>query len=385
MMRFCVDSGLNFQDLMARQGAIDAPPKTPFILGSECAGEVVSVGAGVEGFTPGQMVVCLPEFRAWAELVAVPARAAFPLPPEMSCQDAAALALNALAAYLLLFDVAGLSEGHTVLLHSAGGGLGLAIAQLARTVKDVTLIGVASKDKHPAIKDRFDHLLERGCDYVSEVRKLYPDGIDIVLDCLCGEECNRGYSLLKSMGKYVLYGTSNVVTGETKSFFSVARSWWQVDKVSPIKLFDENKTLSGFNLRHLMRQPAGAERAHKAMEKVMELWKQGAIKPIVDSVWAFEDVPEAMQTMHDRRNVGKLVLDPAKEPRPRPATPAKEKGNKGDKKEDSKAKKGKGNDADKKDEKGAGDSPEKKEGGEEEKKEEEIKPADEDPPEKESS
>lgn len=84
---------------------------------------MVAVGPGVEGFSVGQMVVCLPEFRAWAELVAVPARVAFPLPPDMTCQDAAAMALNALAAYLLLFDVAGLSAGHTVLLHSAGGGM----------------------------------------------------------------------------------------------------------------------------------------------------------------------------------------------------------------------------------------------------------------------
>lgn len=56
------------------------------------------------------------------------------------------------------------------------------------------------------------------CDRIS------PEGVDIVLDCLCGEDCNRGYGLLKPMGKYVLFGSSNVVTGETKSFFSVARS-----------------------------------------------------------------------------------------------------------------------------------------------------------------
>ncbi len=62
------------------------------------------------------------------------------------------------------------------------------------------------------------------------LNRLQPQGVDIVLDCLCGEECNKGYSLLKPMGKYVLYGSANVVTGETKSFFSVARSWWQVDK-----------------------------------------------------------------------------------------------------------------------------------------------------------
>lgn len=134
------------------------------------------------------------------------------------------------------------------------------MVQLAKTVKDVTIFGVCSKSKHEALKaaGTIDHLLERGTDYSNEVRKcvtnsiiyrffpfmvcLYiigffigrfdsllfyrisPEGVDIVLDCLCGEECNKGYALLKPMGKYILYGSSNVVTGETKSFFSAARS-----------------------------------------------------------------------------------------------------------------------------------------------------------------
>jgi NADPH:quinone reductase-like Zn-dependent oxidoreductase len=54
--------------------------------------------------------------------------------------------------------------------------------------------------------------------------RISPEGVDIILDCLCGDDCNRGYGLLKPMGKYILFGSSNVVTGETKSFFSVARS-----------------------------------------------------------------------------------------------------------------------------------------------------------------
>lgn len=91
----------------------------------------------------------------------------------------------------------------------------------------MTLFGICSKGKHEALKASnfaVDHLLERGTDYASEVRKVSPEGVDLVLDCLCGEEVNRGYSLLKPMGRYVLYGTSNVVTGETKSLFSAARS-----------------------------------------------------------------------------------------------------------------------------------------------------------------
>lgn len=315
--------GLNFQDLMVRQGVIDSLPKTPFILGFECAGEIEQVGEGVEKFSVGDRVVALPEFRAWAELVTVPVQYVFPIPADLSFHDAAALTMNYIVAYILLFELGGLTPGKSVLVHSAGGGVGQAVAQLSKTVDNVTIIGVASKNKHEAIKSTIDHLLERGTDYASEVRKLSADGVDIVLDCLCGEECNRGYSLLKPMGKYVLYGSANVVTGETKSIFSAARSWWQVDKVSPIKLFDENKTLSGLNLRHLLHQQNGASYVAKIFDKVIGLWKEGKIKPVVDSTYALEDLPEAMQLMHDRKNVGKIVLDPSREPKPKPATPAK--------------------------------------------------------------
>jgi NADPH:quinone reductase-like Zn-dependent oxidoreductase len=334
--------GLNFQDLMVRQGAIDSPPKCPFILGFECAGEIEQVGEGVEGFSVGDQVVALPEYRAWAELVAVPAKYVFKLPKDVSHLDAATITMNYTVAYILLFELAGLSKGKSILVHSVGGGVGQAVVQLAKTVPDVTIFGICSKGKHEALKNAqspVDHLLERGSDYSSEIRKISPDGVDIVLDCLCGEECNKGYSLLKPMGRYILYGSSNVVTGETKSFFSAARSWWQVDKVSPLKLFDENRTLSGFNLRRLLFQQGGTEFVEKAVQKVFSLLQEKMIKPLLDSTWALEDVAEAMQKMHDRKNVGKLILDPSLEPKPKPATPAKGKSKEDKKKQSSEEKK----------------------------------------------
>uniref|UniRef100_A0A182I463 Uncharacterized protein n=1 Tax=Anopheles arabiensis TaxID=7173 RepID=A0A182I463_ANOAR len=339
--------GLNFQDLMVRLGAIDSPPKTPTILGFECAGEIEAVGEEVEGFKVGDRVVALPEFRAWSELVAVPTKYVYHIPDEMTFQDAAAIVMNYLVAYILIFDLVSLREGKSILLHSVGGGVGQAIVQLARTVPNVTIFGVCSKSKHEALEATglIDHLIDR-TDYVNEVRKITTEGVDIVMDCLCGEECNRGYGLLKPMGKYILYGSSNVVTGETKSFFSVARSWWQVDKVSPIKLFDENKSLGGFNLRHLLYQQDGSEYVRSTVDKIFGLWKDGKVRPVVDSAWALEDVAEAMQKMHDRKNIGKLVLDPSMEPKPKPATPAKskskkqaseDKGGKKDKEDDKKS------------------------------------------------
>lgn len=352
--------GLNFQDLMVRLGAIDSPPKTPTILGFECAGEIEAVGEEVEGFKVGDRVVALPEFRAWSELVAVPTKYVYHIPEEMTFQDAAAIAMNYLVAYILIFDLISLREGKSILLHSVGGGVGQAIVQLARTIPDVTIFGVCSKSKHEALAATglIDHLIDRS-DYVNEVRKITTEGVDVVMDCLCGEECNRGYGLLKPMGKYILYGSSNVVTGETKSFFSVARSWWQVDKVSPIKLFDENKSLAGFNLRHLLYQQDGSVYVRSTVDKIFALWKDGKVKPTVDSAWALEDVAEAMQKMHDRKNIGKLVLDPAMEPKPKPATPAKTKS----KKQASEDKSGK---KDKDDDKKSVENGEEKKEGEEE-------------------
>lgn len=310
--------GLNFLDLMVRQGALDNLPKTPFIMGFECSGEVEAVGEGVTDFKVGDRVAALTEYKAWAELVTVPAKHAYILPASMSFDDAAAVLMNYVVAYALLFDIGNLREKQTVLMHSVGGGVGHAVAQLCKTVPDVTLIGTASKNKHDSLTSLVTNLLDHSSDYVQEVNKIAPDGVDLVLDCLCGEDCKKGYSLLKPLGRYVLYGTSCIVAGETKSFFSFAKSWWQVDKVSPIKLYEESKVISGFNLRHLLYQQGMHDYVKGVVSKVFTLYEQKKITPVVDSSWAFEDVTEAMQKMHDHKNVGKLTLNPSLEPKPKP-------------------------------------------------------------------
>lgn len=92
-----------------------------------------------------------------------------------------------------------------------------------------------------------------------------------------------------------------------------------------------------------MYQQGGTDYVQRAVQKVFALYQEGKIKPLIDSTWALEDVAEAMQKMHDRKNVGKIVLDPSLEPKPKPATPAKGKDKKKqsseEKKEDDKEKK----------------------------------------------
>lgn len=137
---------------MVRLGAIDNPPKTPAILGFECAGEIEAVGDGVEDFKVhlnkikdfskqgfardlsdlffkvGDRVVALPEYQAWAELCAVSTKYVYKLPDDISFHDAAAMTLNYLVAYIIVNDLILLRQGKSVMLHSAGGGV-------VRTVK----------------------------------------------------------------------------------------------------------------------------------------------------------------------------------------------------------------------------------------------------------
>lgn len=308
--------GLNFTDLMVRQGVVDNPPKTPFTMGFECAGEVEALGENSNRFAIGDRVLAVTDYKAWTEHVAVSESFVYKLPTNMSYEEGAALFMNYVTAYILLFELGNLRANQSVLVHSAGGGVGMAVSQLSKTVSGVTVFGTASSYKHDAIRSSFDYVYEHTTDYVQEIRKVSPDGVNVVLDSLCGEDTNKGIAVLKPLGKYILYGSSNVVTGETKSFFSFAKSWWQLDKINPIKLYDENKTIAGFHLRQLLFKQNGFDYVRAIVDTLFKLYNEGKIKPVIDSVWAYENIADAMQKMHDRKNIGKILLDPSLEPKP---------------------------------------------------------------------
>lgn len=106
-----------------------------------------------------------------------------------------------------------------------------------------------------------------------------------------------------------------------------------------MRLFDENKTLAGFHLRHLLTSQGKQEYVRSLVNKVYKLYEQNRLRPVVDSIWALEDIAEAMQKLHDRRNVGKLILDPEAEPRVKavPDSPAPDSANNDKQRKDSKA------------------------------------------------
>lgn len=306
-------AGVSFNDLLCRQGTLCNLPKPPFSLGFEAAGLVESVGPNVDSLKVGDRVACLCNTQAWSELVLVNSKYVYKLPENIDYDNAVALTLNYVFAYYLLFEVANLKAGQSVFIQSCSGGVGQALVQLASTVENVTIIGTASKSKHEKIEN-VKHLYDHSDDYVTEIKKEFPEGVNLVLDCLYGD-LSKGYGLLKPLGSYVLYGSSNVSNG---GLISNAKFWWQSDKIRPMKLFEENKTISGFNLRQFLYHQDGHDHVRSTVEKVYKLFTDGKVKPTIDSRHAFEDVSDAMLQLQERKNIGKVILDVNLQPKPKP-------------------------------------------------------------------
>lgn len=312
--------GLNFAELMGRQGIYDPLPSPPVTMGMEGAGVVEAVGDGEENVKVGDRVIVLARSGVWQEVVVVPTNRAIIMPDEMSFEEGAALPINYLTAYLMLFEMANIKPGKSVLIHMAAGGVGIAATQLCQSVQDVTIFGTASASKHEIIaQGGVTHPIDyRTKDYVEEIRKISPEGVDVVLDPLGGSDTQKGYNLLKPMGSIIVFGAANGVTGQKRNLLALAKLWYHQLSLSTLKLMQANKAVGGFHLGYLKDE----ELITKTIVKLMELYCQGKIKPKIDSCFHFEEVADAMRRMHDRQNIGKVILlpDPKKEEE-KPKTP----------------------------------------------------------------
>ncbi|KAK7919555.1 hypothetical protein WMY93_010839 [Mugilogobius chulae] len=312
--------GLNFAELMGRQGLYDPLPSPPVTMGMEGAGVVEAVGPEVEDKKVGDRVIVLGRSGIWQEVVVVPANRAIIMPDQMSFEEGAALPINYITAYLMLFEMANIRPGKSVLIHMAAGGVGIAATQLCQAVQDVTIFGTASASKHETIvQGGVTHPIDyRTKDYVEEVRKISPKGVDVVLDPLGGSDTQKGFNLLKPMGSIVVFGAANGVTGQKRSLLALAKLWYHQLSLSALKLMQANKAVCGFHLGYLKEE----ELISETMNKLLEFYNQGKIKPQIDSRFHFEEVADAMRRMHERQNIGKVILLPEpKKEEEKPKTP----------------------------------------------------------------
>jgi len=294
-------AGVNFSDIMARLGLYTAGPKLPAVVGYEAAGVVDEVGEGVRGVELGARVL---------------ERQVFRMPEGMGFEEGAALPVNYLTAHHVLFRIGHLRPGQSILLHMAAGGVGLAVLQLARTVPGVTVFGTASAAKHDIIRQAgCDHPIDyRTANYAEEVRRLTGGaGVHLVVDPLGGRDWRRGYELLRPTGLLVACGFANLARGERRSVPRVLLELLRMPRFSPLALMTENRGVAGVYLGDLWHE-AGA--MGEAMNAVLGLYREGKVRPRVDSVFPFERAKEAHRRIQERKNAGKVVLVPEARPSP---------------------------------------------------------------------
>lgn len=300
-------AGVNFADVMARLGLYPDAPSPPMVVGYEVAGVIDAVGKEVAGFRAGDRVLALTRFGGYATSVVVPAAFAFPAPSQLDDVEAAAIPVNYLTAAIALYRLANVAADETVLVHGAGGGVGIAATQLAKLRKAI-VIGTASTPKLEAIRSlgvdqAIDH---RRQDVRAEVLRLTSGrGADVILDPIGGRSFAVSYGLLAPLGRLILYGVSSLATGERRSLWLSLRTLLAMPAFRPLSLMNHNRAVLGLNLGHLWGE---AGQLRTAMDLLLQEVAAGRLRPVIARTFPLERAADAHRYLQSRANIGKVVL-----------------------------------------------------------------------------
>jgi NADPH:quinone reductase-like Zn-dependent oxidoreductase len=296
-------AGINFADVMARMGLYQDAPDTPCVVGYEVAGTILELGDGVEGLIPGQRVLAGTQFGGYASQVVVPSGDVVPLPDELSFEQGAAIPVNYATAWAGLIGYGVLEAGERVLVHSAGGGVGIAATQIAKRM-GAEVYGTASPSKH-------ERILELGVDRALDYTKPgWEQGIgqfDVILDAVGGKSFRTSYSLLRPGGRLVAFGASSVVSGEKKSIPTALKAVLRMPRFNLIKQMSESKTVIGLNMLTLWKDRGTLG---PWIDPLSGMIADGTITPVIAGTFSFEEAGAAQTMIVERRNVGKVVLTP---------------------------------------------------------------------------
>jgi len=300
-------SGVNFADILARVGLYPDAPPPPCVVGYEVCGHVDALGVGVTTRREGDRVMALTRFGGYSDTVVVPERLTFVPPSRLSDVEAAAVPVTYLTAAVALYRMAALEADDVLLIHGAAGGVGTAAVQLAR-LRGARVIGTASSAKHQAVLDLgVDRCIDSRRDDVTAQVMAFTDGrgADVVLDPRGGASARESYALLAPLGRLVVFGVSDALPGTRRSLWRTARLLLQMPAFRPLSLMNRNRGVFGLNLGRLWTEASKLEALMKLL--ILEL-ESGRLKPIIARTFSLADAAAAHRFMHERRNVGKVVL-----------------------------------------------------------------------------
>ena len=303
--------GVNFADIMGRMGIYPDLPPLPVVVGYEVAGRVDVVGTSADPVWLGRDVFALTRFGGYSDVICVPDKQVFARPVDMSADEGAAFPLNYLTAWQLVVVMGGLKRGETVLIHSAGGGVGIAATQIALHI-GAKVIGVASASKHDKLKALgVEHLIDqRREDFEARTREITAGrGVELVLDAVGGDSLKKGYRLLAPTGRLGMFGLSSAANAKERDLLNMFKTlanmpWFNF---TPTALINSNKGAFGVNLGHMWGE---VDRMRGWMDELLDLRSRGIVRPKIDRTFRFDEAPLAHHYIQDRKNVGKVLLKP---------------------------------------------------------------------------
>jgi NADPH2:quinone reductase len=286
-------SGVNFIDVYKRQGVY--PMATPFVLGEECAGRVVAVGDGVDGYAIGDLVAAASALGTHATHAVIDAARAVPVPDGVPLDVAAAVMLQGMTAHYLVNSTFPLAAGQTALLHAAAGGVGQLLVQLAKA-KGARVIGtVGSAEKVAIARERgADEVIryDEVDDLAAAVRELAPDGVDVAYDSVGRSTFDASLASLRPRGMLVLFGGSS----------------------GQVPDFDIQRLNRGGSL-FLTRPTLGHYTADRdeLLERATALFtaiSAGRLTVAIGGRYSLDEVAQAYADLEGRRTTGKLLVVP---------------------------------------------------------------------------
>jgi NADPH2:quinone reductase len=288
-------AGVNRPDVAQRSGSYPPPPDASDLPGLEIAGEVAALGAGANKHKLGDKVMSLVAGGGYAQYCIAQDAQAMAVPASLSILEAGALPETLMTVWHNVFERGALKPGETLLIHGGSSGIGTMAIQLAKALGSKVIVTVGSKDKADAcLKLGADHAINYKTEDFVEATKKATDGAgaDVILDMVGGDYIDRNYDAAAVEGRIVQIA---FLSGTPKAPANFA------------KLMVKRLHHTGSTLRP--RSNADKAAMVAAIEaNVMQLLREGRIKPLIDSTFPLERAADAHRRMETSEHIGKIVL-----------------------------------------------------------------------------
>lgn len=305
-------AGVNFADVVVRLGLYPSAKEYvgwPITPGFEFAGIVAELGDGVSDFAIGDRVFGVSLFGAYASHVAVPAQYLFRAPEGFSLSQAAVIPVAHLTAWYGLVELGAARPGKRVLVHSAAGGVGAALVQMARALECPVVGVVGSSHKVETVRAfGADHVIDKSqVDLFRTARELVPEGFDVALDANGYETLRGSYRALRPTGRLVIYGAHSMLSRGSgrPNWLKLAWTFLRTPRFNPLDLTNDNKSVLAFNLSYLFGE---TELLRGAMARIVDWLESGVLRMPEIKEYPLREAGRAHAELQSGRTVGKLVL-----------------------------------------------------------------------------